>query len=1307
MRAHTVSTIRTVGGLLPPETLEAITTGELDGLKPSSYGLAESETVREAANRSWERLRGAWLAFRRAVPPGEGTGHQVETTRSQWLRVLFDELGYGRLPAVPAGGLAVGDTAYSVSHLWQRTPLHLLGVGVDLDHRTPGVAGAARQAPHSMLQELLNRSPDHVWGMLSNGLELRLLRDSAALVRQAYVQFDLAGMFDGEVFADFTLMWQLCHASRVEPQPDPSAAPTTCWLERWREDSTTRGTRALKRLSAGVQQALNILGAGFLSATPALREQLRQGSLTPRDYHRFVLRVVYQLLVLFVAEDRNLLHHDQATHEQRRRYAQHFSTDRLRRKAQGRHTTDRHTDQWSALRLITRGLGNEKGLPALGLPGLGGIYDNGALGPLEDATLTNRDLLAAVRALSLTRDETGMARAVDYRNLGAEELGSVYESLLELVPDYDAQTGRYTLDVAAGNDRKKSGSYYTPADLVEVLLDETLKPVLDEAAASSDLEAALLAITVCDPACGSGHFLVAAGRRIARRLAAHRTGEAEPPEPALRDAMRDVISHCLYGVDLNPLATELAKVALWLEALEPGRPLSFLDAHIKVGNALLGATPDLVDNGLPESAFTALDGDDSTTLSKRRRRNREETIHSEQGELDFGTPSPNFGKAFQELADAPECTLTDVHAKAAAWQAAEEDPALAQVRLAADAWCAAFVWYHQPDSTPGLTAGDIRRILNQGTSGIQPEQLAEVARLRDRYRFFHWHLEFPDVLPGGFTCVVGNPPWEQMELQEKQFFATSAPEIANAKTASRRKKLIEALRTERPALWEQYRQAVRETESENVLVRASGRYPLTARGRMNTYALFAEAALSIVAKRGRAGMVLETAIATGDTTAPFFRRLVETNTLASFLDFENEAKIFPDVTNRFRFAILVVTGGIAVEAASFAFSTRHVHELPARRFNLQPAEILQVNPNSGTSPIFRTRRDAEIAINIHRRLKIFWRDNAVDGNLWNIRFSQGLFNMASDSGVFHDEDSLRSEGWKSIGNSFVREGAVMLPLYEAKMTRHFDHRFATYAGATQAQINKGTLPRLTIEDHCDPSIAPWPRHWVSKSDVDGELAAKWAKGWLLGWRDIAKDTDERTMIATVIPRSAVGDKFLLIFAEADHPACLQANLSSLILDYSVRQKHAGTSLKYHVVKQLPLLEPAAYNEPTVWRPDQSLSEWITTRVLELSYTAWDMQPYARDLGDDGLPFRWNEERRAQLRAELDAAYLHLYGLDRSDAEHVIDSFFVLRKNEERQYGEFRTKRLVLAAYDAMAEGQFVSPLEPAPGQGHRHPDKRW
>ncbi|ALG06924.1 hypothetical protein [Kibdelosporangium phytohabitans] len=393
---------------------------------------------------------------------------------------------------------------------------------------------------------------------------------------------------------------------------------------------------------------------------------------------------------------------------------------------------------------------------------------------------------------------------------------------------------------------------------------------------------------------------------------------------------------------------------------------------------------------------------------------------------------------------------------------------------------------------------------------------------------------------------------------------------------------------------------------------------------------------------------------------------------------------------------------------------RLADDLADEEFGLGPAQLrtLGITGPSGSASVAATqprpgstRRDAEITISIHNHIKTFCNDDTPDGNPWNVHFSSGLFNTTFDANVFYDEKSLRSEGWTLTGNSFVREDSVMLPLYDAKMTRHFDHRFTTHAGMAQTQINNNPPPRLTLEDHCDPNIVSLPRYWVFKRDVDSKLEGKWTKGWMLGWRDVTRGTDERTMIATVIPKSAVGDKFRLVFAQADHPACLQANLSSLVLDYSARQKHIGVHLNFHVVKQLPVLEPAAYDARTPWQPDQSLGEWISMRVLELSYTAWDMQPYARDLGDDGPPFQWNEERRAQLRAELDAAYLQLYGLDRSDAEHVIDSFFVLRKNEERQYGEFRTRRLVLAAYDAIAEGEFVSPLDPAPGLGLRHPGR--
>ncbi|WP_018640156.1 Eco57I restriction-modification methylase domain-containing protein [Parafrankia elaeagni] len=1017
----TFTTVRSVGGLLPVDTLTAILAGRgVSGLDPADYGLVGRETLREAANRSFTRLQAAWADFRQLVPPGPVTGTQTEATRSRWLRVLFEELGYGRLPTAPAGGITVttptGSRTYPVSHLWGRSPVHLLGAGVSLDHRTTGVPGAAGAVPHSLVQELLNRSPDLLWGFVANGLRLRLLRDSASLVRQAYIEFDLEAMFDGEVFADFTLLWLVAHASRVEPRPDGDARPDTCWLETWRTEGVTRGTRALTALRDGVAQALTVLGRGFLTHpdNTILRTGLADGTLPGRDYYRRLLRVVYQLLVLFVAEDRDLLHPREAPPAARQAYAGYFSTARLRRLARRHLTGGRHRDLWEAHQLVLRGLGSETGLPDLGLPGLGGIYEPDQLGPLATAALTNADLLAAIRALSVIRDETGLPRQVDYRNLGAEELGGIYESLLELVPHIDRETGEFTLDITVGHERKTTGSYYTPPGLVEILLDEALDPVLDAAAAAAATdpaaaEKALLKVTVCDPACGSGHFLAAAARRIARRLAAVRTGEAEPPVEATQHAMRDVIAHCIYGVDLNPLAAELTKVALWLEALDPGRPFSFLDAHIKVGNALIGTTPDLVAAGLPEAAFTALTGDDRDQVNAYRKRNRDELkkVRGGYDELPFADPSQAWRAAFQKLSKLPESNLSAIHNKRDEWLRAETDPDIARARLAADAWCAAFAWPHRLDPAkaalaaertrktgrgtphavtelradpPPPTTTDITQIDEVGAEALTTDQLRVLAELRDRYRFFHWPLEFPDILPGGFSCVLGNPPWEKIKLQDKEFFAARDPEIAGATNAATRKKMLAKLPEERPALWAEYQRSLRDSDAASHFAHASSRYPLTGRGDINTAQIFTEHNLTVTARRGQFGIVVPNSVTTGDTTAPFFRYLIKGSTLAGIFDFENEGKIFPGVNNRVGFALLIATGGEVVENASFASLVQNIKDLPDRRFSISPQELLHVNPNSGTAPVFRSRRDAEITIEIHRRVPVLVKE-ATEKNL--------------------------------------------------------------------------------------------------------------------------------------------------------------------------------------------------------------------------------------------------------------------------------------------------------------------------------------
>jgi hypothetical protein len=886
------------------------------------------------------------------------------------------------------------------------------------------------------------------------------------------------------------------------------------------------------------------------------------------------------------------------------------------------------------------------------------------------------------------------------------------------------------------------------------LLDSALDPLLDQASAhgtAAERVAALLDITVCDPACGSGHFLVAAARRIAKRVAAEETGESEPPDAVVRTVLRRVVGRCIYGVDINPMAAELAKVSLWLEALEPGKPLSYLDQNIRVGNSLLGVTPALLADGLPDTAFRPIEGDDHKVASALKKQNADEL----QGQHDLfsqaGIPVTNavLAKRASEIAQTLPDSLEDLHIHQQ--RQAQELAASTELRiqkLLADAWCAAFV---QPKTTTTRSTAITQAILERlaEASGTLDSAAAEelVTDLARQYRFFHWHVEFPHIFrvgngarridtatgwAGGFSCVIGNPPWERVKLQEQEFFASRQPEIANAANAAARKMMIAALAdSDSPAdqaLHDAFQSELRKAAGWSHLLRESGRYPLTGRGDINTYAVFAETARTVINASGRSGLVLPTGIATDATTAPFFGDLVRNGKLVSFLDFENEAFLLShSVDHRVRFCLLTVCGREArVNLASFAFSTRYIRDLPTRRFAMPPEEILLVNPNTGTTPVFRSRRDAEITIGIYKRVPVLWRDEPEE-NPWGLSF-MAMYHMANDSGHFRTRDQLEHEGWTLAGNVFVRGGKRMLPLFEAKMIHYFDHRYGTYEGQTQAQANIGTLPRLTPEQQDDPNFVVEPRYWIQEFDtlderkskpekpaysavgVTSRLAARhWGSGWLLGWRDICRSTDERTVISACIPRAAVGDKYLLLFPQTG-AWLLQANLSALALDYTARQKFAGTSLKYYLIKQLPVLPPATYEDPVTWLADAAPAEWIQERVLELAYTAWEMEPFARDLGDNGPPFRWDEGRRTLIRAELDAAYFRLYGLERDEVEHIMDSFDALRRREEKpqNFGEFYTKRLILERYDAMTEAiranvPYPAVLDPPPGHGSRHP----
>lgn len=774
-------TIRTQGAILPADVLQRINSLELDGLKPEAYHLPPSIKLNEAISQSWARVLAFWKSFseaREKILESDETGALI--TRERWLLPLFQELGYGRLTAEKAP--EIDGKLYPIERFWKAVPIHLVGCKLSIDRRTKGVRGAATSSPHSLVQEFLNRSDDHLWAFVSNGLQLRILRDNLALSRQSYVEFDLEAMMDGEVYADFAMLWILCHQSRLEADK-----PEECWLEKWSKVAQEQGTRILTDLRDGVTRSIEALGTGFIShrKNDHLRQKLETGELSKQEYYRQLLRIVYRMLFLFVSEDRELLHPPEANEQACALYDTNYSTRNLRDLA-AKMRGSKHADLWHIFSLVSASLAKPEGCPELGLPGLGSFLWAGSstpdlLGPAQSdgdhpVLIRNDDLLTAIRCLGFVeRDRT--LRIVDYRNLGSEELGSVYESLLELIPDINLQAKTFSLRTAAGNERKTTGSYYTPDSLVQCLLDSALEPVIEdrlkEAATKAKAEGrsiqdaqeeAILNITVCDPAVGSGHFLIAAAHRLAQQLARVRTGDTEPVPEDHQHALRDVIRRCLYGVDINPMAAELCKVALWMDSLDPGKPLSFLDHHIKVGNALIGTTPALMEAGIPDDAFKPLEGDDKKVVSYYKKRNKEERKARKKGQqrllLDayrdkFRIKLGNLPETIAAInAENPD-SVTDVAEQATRYEEAVTSAAYENARLLADAWCAAFVWRKHDSDSPGALEGfsgkwdaiteAVYREIEENPHSLASWIKEEIKRLAKEYQFFHWHLEFPEV----------------------------------------------------------------------------------------------------------------------------------------------------------------------------------------------------------------------------------------------------------------------------------------------------------------------------------------------------------------------------------------------------------------------------------------------------------------------------------------------------------------------------------------------------------------------------------
>lgn len=1358
--------ITSEGGLLPADFLHELPDPKttIEGVTPVAYHLAEGERLNEQINRSWNRLKGCWENFKKAVaekPAGDPT---TTDTRERWLFPLFQELGFGRLTA--AKPIEVDGRSYSVSHGWNQVPIHLVGSHADLDHRTPGAIGASKASPHSLVQSALNASDAHLWGIVSNGFNLRLLRDNIALTRLAFVEFDLQAMFDGDLYSEFFVLWLVCHQSRFEGEKTDQY-----WLERWKKSAEDKTLRALDDLYPGVKKAIAVLGAGLVSnrANGVLLEKLRTGRLSTQEFYKQVLRVIYRLLFLLVAEDRDLLHlvdDTEAGIKARRRYREFYSITRLRALTIYRAGTP-HPDLWQVFQLVTATLGSDTGCPELALPPLGSFLWTAAQSTpdLLDSLISNRHFLEAVHALAFVQDNN-VRRAVDYKNLGSEELGSVYQGLLEMHPRINADAGSFELDIAAGNERKTSGSYYTPDSLVQCLLDSALEPVIAERLAKAktpkEKETALLSLKVCDMAAGSGHFIIRAGHRIARHLARVRSGEDEPSPTIYRTALRDVIGHCLYGVDINPMAVELCKVTLWLEALEPGKPLSFLDHHIRCGNSLLGATPELIAAGLPDDAFEAIEGDDKSacaSLKKLNRAQREGLRHMFIAEdTAIRERLHQAAAAIDEIKDnLPE----DIHRKEAAFRSAQTNYDFGKAWDLANLWCAAFVIKKHfaggaiasgaatvPASAESATLND-QPLVTQGglfggteefpkTKGKKPKSsshasseipfgittqtlrdfvengvlpdglLAETKQLADSYQFFHYHLAFPEVsVQGGFDVSLGNPPWEMMELSEKEFFAQIAPTIAEAASARQRQALIKCLEKDNPRVFEIYTIAKRMNSGFRHFVQHSGVYPTSSTGRINLYPLFVEGLSNLISSTGRAGVIVPSAISMDAYNAPLFMKLVMGNRLSSLLDFENAAAIFSEVHRSYRFCLLTLCGpkvkGEKIEFCYFAHSVDDLKD-KERRTALTSDDIAIFSPNTLAPPMLLNAKDTVLARLAYGAFGVLANLQKPSEDGWSASI-QRMLSLSDPGDMFRLADELGDD----VDNSDWTR------LCCGKAIHQYDHRYASWLDSDWESFG--------AKRHCDPTAVIRTEYYARSFEVQNRLADKRTKRWLLSYRDVCRATDERTVIGAVIPPIGCDTTCRNIYlnGSARLYASFVGNINAFPFDYFTRQKVIGIHLGAGVFEQLPTIPPKIYGQTSRWSDrTELLQDWLLPRVLELTYTAWDLEAFAQDCGWSGPPFRWDEDRRFLLRCELDAAFFHLYlgsetewrqqpealtkafPTPRHAVDYILDTFPIVKRKDEAKFnGDYRTKRVILEIYDALAASMqtgkaYQTRLNPAP-----------
>ena len=1214
--------------------------------------------------------------------------------------------------------------------------------GLPLDARDPESPNRSR-TPHGQILRYLSTAESETdgdlhWGFLTNGCVWRLYDYRARPRAAAYFEADLGEILESGHDDRLRVFHLLFRCSS--------------FVLREGEVATFLDTALAEGRRYEEQVAQDLSSVVFEKVFPRLVGALADASgESLADVRHAALIFLYRLLFVLYAEDRGLLPVNDSKYDDyglRKRVRDDVAKRMEKHDVFAPAATSYYDHLATLCRIIDRGE-ESIGLP----PYNGGLFAEDAAPLLSSVRLSDADMAPIMYDLSHA-ESNGERRFVNYRDMSVQQLGSIYERLLEREPVRD--DGKIVIRPNSYA-RKDSGSFFTPQELVDLIVDRTLKPLAEERLAafearSEELKAdrrprperldelhkldpaeAVLNLKVLDPAMGSGHFLVTAVdflsdyitelveyvpavpewldgeyespvvRRIAtiRQDILRRAAESDwvIDESLLTDQAiirRMVLKRCIYGVDKNPLTVELAKVSLWLHSFTVGAPLSFLDHHLRCGDSLIGMR---VKGSIDELrrlsglfASSAIQGAENATAGMQLIEEMSDADVSEVRESASlfreveATTGPMRG-----LLDFL-CGLRWLTAGMKKKERTEFESPLVDF-LEQNSQNAFDLLARGPGVVDDVSPGSV-----DGSEAGFETMWQDARAVADREGFLHWEVAFPGVWRGwqavrprgGFDAVIGNPPWDRIKLQEVEWFATRAPDLALAPTAAARREGIRRLQNEGAPLADEFDEAKERADRLGQVVRGSGDYPLLGGGDINLYSLFVERAMDLVKPDGFMGLLTPSGIYADKTAAKFFQSVATKGRVGVLFDFENKKIFFKEVHGSQKFCVLVFGGEERrfdeTECAFFLHDPDTIKD-PDRCFPLAPDDFARVNPNTGTAPVFRTRRDAEITRRIYERHSVLvHRSQEGDRRVWPVSHLR-QFDMTNDSHLFRTASVLETEGFYPIqSNRWKRGDELFLPLYEGKMVDAFDHRTASIM-INPKNITRQAQPVVsTLKEHMDPWFLPKPVFWVSASRVSATFPE--AMGWTLVYRRITAPTNARTTLATILPWCAVSYTIpMLRLAKQEFSAieasCLQSTLSSFCLDYVSRQKLQGTSMSLTSLEQLPVIAPGDYDRRF---GETTARELVRDHVLRLTYTAHDMAPFARDLGYDGPPFTWDEEERRHLRARLDALYFHLYGLDRDDAEYVMGTFCIVRKQDEKEFGSYRTRDLVLAYMNALDAG---------------------